>query len=124
VIRSRGSTILVLLAACIMMPACSGPDLTPLLSSVELRVHDTTCGSANIGWRIWTVSWEETDNEVAALPWSRTADYYIADIELLAERQCNDDGVVTVEIHVDGVLRRTGTAQGPNAVASAEIMID
>jgi hypothetical protein len=122
--QSRGSAILLLLAVCIMMPACGGPDLTPALSSVELRVHDTTCDSAEVGWRIWTVSWEEIDNEVVALPWSRTEDYYIADIELLAVRQCNDDGVVTVEIHVDGALRRTGTAQGPNAVASTQIMID
>jgi len=123
-IQRRRRAILALLVACILMPACGGPDLTPLLSSVELRVHDTTCGSADVGWRIWTVSWEEIDNEVVPLPWSRTEDYYVADIELLAVRQCNDDGIITVEIHVDGVLRRTGTAQGANAVARTEIMID
>jgi hypothetical protein len=123
-IPSRGYVFLAVLIICLMMPACGGPDLTPLLSSVELRVQDTTCGSADVGWRIWTVSWEETDHGVVPLPWSRTEDYYIADIELLAVRQCDDDGVVTVEIYVDGVLRRTATAQGANATASTQIMID
>lgn len=124
VISNRACVFLAVLSICLMVPACGGPDLTPLLSSVELRVHDTTCDSADVGWRIWTVSWEEIDHEVVPLPWSRTEDYYIADIELLAVRQCDDDGVVTVEIYVDGVLRRTATARGANATASTEIMID
>lgn len=116
---------MVFSAVCMLLPACGGgPDFTAVLSSVELRVHDTTCGSADVTWNVWTVSWEDRNREVVPLPWSRTRDYHVADIELLAVRECADDGVVSVEIHVDGVLRRLQTAQGANAVASTELFVD
>jgi hypothetical protein len=108
-----------------LLPACGGgPDFTAVLSTVELRVHDTTCGSADVTWIVWTVSWEDRNREVVSLPWSRTRDYHVADIELVAVRECSDDGTVSVEIYVDGVLRRSRSAQGANAVASTEFFVD
>jgi len=47
-----------------------------------------------------------------------------ADIELRAQRECDDDGVVTVEIYVDGALRRSRSAEGPGATAVVDYWLD
>jgi hypothetical protein len=47
-----------------------------------------------------------------------------ADIDLTAQRQCEDSGIVTVEIWVDGNLKRRDQGQGPSATAHIELWLD
>ena len=124
--RSRGGCrlLLILLAASCLPLSCGGVNLTGDCYAVELRVHDTTCASAEVAWNIWYISGEENDRGVEQLPWSSVRELCTADIELWAQRECDDDGMVTVEIYIDGALRRSQTAEGPGAIASVDYWLD
>jgi hypothetical protein len=119
---SRAS-LFILLACCLVL-SCGSPGIILDCYSVEMRVHDTSCASADVGWSIWSITWEDNGHEIVPLPWSRTLDLCTADIEFWAQRQCNDAGIVTVEIYVDGTLRRIRTGEGAGATARVELWID
>ena len=115
----------ILVLACLVLPSCGGGvDFTCESRIVVLRVHDTTCGQANVSWTIWQTTWEDRDSGIRNLPWSMSQELCTADIDLTAQRQCEDSGIVTVEIWVDGNLKRRDQGQGPSATAHIELWLD
>lgn len=115
----------VLALAFLALPSCGGgPALYLDCPTVELRVHDTTCSQATVSWTIWQVNWEDRGSDIENLPWSMSRELCTADIDLTAQRQCGDSGIITVEIWVDGSLRRQNQAQGPSATAHTDLWLD
>ena len=115
----------ILALAFLVLPSCGGGvNLTCDSRIVELRVHDTTCGQANVSWTIWQTTWEDRESGIRNLPWSMSQELCTADIDLTAQRQCEDSGIVTVEIWVDGNLKRRDQGQGPSATAHIELWLD
>jgi hypothetical protein len=103
--------------------SCAGPAFDLDCSSVELRVVDTSCPTARVSWSIWAVSWEDAGTHVESVPWNKETELCDGEVEIWARRECADDGSVTVQIWVDGVLEKDKTAEGPEASARVESWI-
>ena len=119
----EGRARLVALTAFCMVLCCQGPDMSLDCSSVELRVHDSTCTTADVIWDVWSVTWEDKGHEVVSLPWLKAVDLCDGSVEVRAKRECPDDGIVTVEIYIDEVLKKSATGEGPGAAARVESWI-
>jgi hypothetical protein len=89
-------------------------------SLVEFRVRDTGCDTAAVTWINGGLSRSATVD----LPWMETDVTANAIVRVVAERNCDTQGTVTVEIHVDHELTVHDSAEGPHATAEASTWVD
>lgn len=115
--RRRGLLVATTVGALVACGACD--DARRLLGTpdISLRVVDTSCPTATVGWGDGSA---DDPRDQVSLPWERSIGSPAGLVLVLAAaRDCDDDGTVTVEIRLDGRLEDRGEATGPGAVAAA-----
>jgi hypothetical protein len=104
-----------------ILPALSCSDNGILSdSTVRFNVSDTSCPAAFIVYGPGGSSSSLTAN----LPWSTSIRASNTSVVITANRECDNDGMIFVEIWIDGNLAANAAEAGPFAVAATSVWVN